>query len=233
MKRFFIMLVLLCFAFNVTVFSAERVGYELYVVWDVGQIIPLRPNCDISYTILNDNGVAEYIQEGEFKGGIIFKKPGNTSADLLTQIENDKVIFRYNYRIVPKGTIDIETMTILNFINAHRAMFDFGIVELNNELCESCKVRAKELSSSFSHIRPNGTDYATAISNNSGVLGEVIGMTVEDAGNPYHDYNKICRILIDENLVTLQNRQFKEIGIGRYYDASEKRCYWVVLFSSK
>ena len=235
MKKFLILVILLtCFVFNTTVFSAAgRVGYELNEVWDVGQIIPLRPNCDISYTILSNNGVAEYIQDGEYKGGIIFKKPGNVSADLLTQIENEQWIFRYNYRIVPKGSLDIETISILNFVNGHRAVFDIGsVLELDNDLNEACVVRAKELALAFAHIRPNGTNFITAVKNKTGMLDEIIAVTHEDGSNLWRDFSKVCQALIEEkeNQAKVRNKQFNAIGIGHYYDASAQRCYWAILF---
>lgn len=82
---------------------------------------------------------------------------------------------------------DKNVMDMLTQLNAYRASKGLPALELSQKCVDVAGVRAKECAASFSHNRPNGTDFSAAYSElgyaTQGV-GENIGMIWTDAGNP-------------------------------------------------
>ena len=160
MKRLILVLLSLfllasiAFAENLPV---ERQPEETYELQEVGTILMHGgEKSGAHYEIITDNGVAGLENDGpEIKDWLIFLKPGNTVVDLYMPFEGKMIVSRYHYTIVPKGTFDEECMAVFNYVNHTRRDCGLPMLQFSAELNDVCAVRAKELSSNYSHTRPD------------------------------------------------------------------------------
>lgn len=118
---------------------------------------------------------------------------------------------------------------IIRLVNKERAKEGLSALTENSKINAAAQVRAREIVTSFSHTRPNGSSFATALKE-QGVsyrrAGENIAWgqrTPEEVvtawmNSPGHRAN-------------ILNPSFKAIGIGYYKDASDVK-YWTQLFTS-
>ena len=117
---------------------------------------------------------------------------------------------------------------ILNLVNSERAKAGLPALKLDAGITAAANVRAKEIKQSFSHTRPNGSSFSTALKE-QGVSfigsGENIawGQT-----SPEQVMNGWMNS--DGHRANILNKNFKNIGIGYYQDANG-RNYWVQLFT--
>jgi len=117
---------------------------------------------------------------------------------------------------------------VIDLVNAEREKAGLAPLSKNSALCSAAAVRAQEISTSFSHTRPDGRSYKTAIEE-AGVtlhgVGENVAMgyrTAEDVmsgwmGSEGHRDN----ILLNK---------YTSMGVG-YYKADNGYCYWAQEFS--
>ena len=77
--------------------------------------------------------------------------------------------------ITAEGSFDATAFSeeILRAVNEERASAGFPGLTVTQELSAAAEKRANEISSHFSHIRPGGGDYSTAISEAGGSYGYV------------------------------------------------------------
>ena len=117
---------------------------------------------------------------------------------------------------------------VIDLVNAEREKAGLAPLTKDAGLCSAAGVRAKEISSSFSHTRPDGRSYKTAM-DEAGVTyrgtGENVAMGYPSAeevmngwmGSEGHRSN----ILLGK---------YTSIGVG-YYKGSDGYCYWAQAFS--
>ncbi len=117
---------------------------------------------------------------------------------------------------------------VIDLVNAEREKAGVAPLTRDPGLCSAAGVRARELASSFSHTRPDGRGYETAV-DDAGVsyrgVGENVAMgycSAEEVvsgwmGSEGHRGN-----------ILLSN--YTSIGVG-YYKASDGYCYWAQSFS--
>ena len=116
---------------------------------------------------------------------------------------------------------------VVDLLNAEREKAGAPALTVTAELNKAAGIRAEEISTSFSHDRPNGTRYRTVLDENSvsyRYCGENVAMgyrTPADviAGWMGSDGHK-------ENML---NPSYTSIGIG-YFEASNGYRYWARLF---
>lgn len=110
---------------------------------------------------------------------------------------------------------------VLALVNRHRAERGIGTLTLDSALCDAAAIRAREITGSFSHTRPDGSAWYTVSSLAHGeniVMGT--GMDADSAmttwmNSPPHKEN-----ILDAAYGTL--------GVGCYQSGRE--IYWVQLF---
>ena len=110
---------------------------------------------------------------------------------------------------------------VLELVNRHRAERGIGTLTLDSALCDAAAIRAREITGSFSHTRPDGSAWYTVSSLAHGeniVMGT--GMDADSAmttwmNSPPHKEN-----ILDAAYGTL--------GVGCYQSGRE--IYWVQLF---
>lgn len=117
---------------------------------------------------------------------------------------------------------------VVALVNAERAKAGLNALTLDTEIASAALVRAKETEISFSHTRPDGRHFSTALSD-SGIsfrgAGENIAWgqkTPEEVMNGWMNS--------EGHRANILNPNFTKIGVG-YYQNSAGRNYWTQLFT--
>lgn len=117
---------------------------------------------------------------------------------------------------------------VLSLVNSYRKQNGLSALTLDYNLCNAADIRAKEIKSSFSHTRPNGTSCFT-------VLKE-LGISYNGAGeNIAYGQSSPQEVMTAwmnsqghrENIL---NASFTKLGVGVYSDGST--LYWAQMFAS-
>lgn len=113
---------------------------------------------------------------------------------------------------------------VLELVNKERADAGVSALSLDDDLCKAAQVRAKEISESFSHTRPNGSSCFTVL-NSYGIsysgAGENIAYGSSTSSGVMNQWMNSSG-----HRANILNSKWKKIGVG--YDPSTK-C-WVQLF---
>lgn len=112
---------------------------------------------------------------------------------------------------------------VLDLVNAERAKAGVAPLTMNQELSANANVRAKELITSFSHTRPDGTRCFTAITVPYRTAGENIAYGYPSAEDVMEGWMNS-----DGHRANILASKYAEIGIGVVED--QGILYWVQLF---
>lgn len=164
---------------------------------EYGVIVQKIPGCDNND---QNNGVNR-----PGSGGI--NKPGNdNSADTSVSAYAQKVV---------------------DLVNAERAKNGLSALTVDTSVTAAANVRAKEIKQSFSHTRPNGSGFSTALTENGASYrgsGENIAWgqkTPEAVMNAWMNS--------DGHRANILNPKFTKIGVGHY--VNNGTSYWTQLFT--
>ena len=220
-----------CSASNLPV---ERDAKEKYELQQVGMIMMHGGlNSGAYYKIISDNGVAELVNDGtEIQGCLTFSKPGDAIVDMYMPYDGMVRVNRYHYKIVPKDTFNQECVDVFNYVNHTRNDYGLSMLEFSEELNDVCAVRAKELASNYSHTRPDGSFFVSAVANKGNSLSENICVTTKPASETELEYFKAWDSWYKngENRTNMLNPVIREMGMNSYYDPATQKRYWVQIF---
>ena len=118
---------------------------------------------------------------------------------------------------------------ILEQVNAARTAEGLAALELDPVLCQAARVRAAECEKSFSHVRPDGTKYKTAIAEagiSSGYTGENVATGYVTADQAMGGWVKS-----EGHRANILNDRFTKIGIALKKNNNQYGGYtWEQLF---
>ena len=124
----------------------------------------------------------------------------------------------------------VETQ-ILNLVNQEREKVGLPILTLNTKATKAANIRAKELASSLSHTRPDGSNFSTAL--------DRVGITMyrgcgENIAAGHSSAETVMKAWMNSSghRSNILHANYKELGIG-YYEDSAGEKYWVQLFLFK
>ena len=117
---------------------------------------------------------------------------------------------------------------VYEITNNYRSLVGVPSLTLDSSLVEAANIRAKELSDSFSHTRPNGSSCFTVLSE----LGISYGTAGENIAAGYSSSQSVMEggrssIGHYQNIIS---SKFKKIGIG--VNIINNQYYWVQIFSN-
>ena len=119
-------------------------------------------------------------------------------------------------------------MEVVRLINIERTKRGIHPLSISNKLFAAAAVRANELAQKFSHTRPNGSSYLTAVQN-VGYPSSYVGENIA-AG-------QISPIAVMESWMNspghraaILNPNYTEIGVGVNYEDGYYGISWVQLF---
>ena len=115
---------------------------------------------------------------------------------------------------------------VLNLVNAERARVGSPPLRLAQDLMQCSAIRARELTVYFSHTRPDGSKWDTALRNKGRTWGENIA-----AGYPSAAAVVDCWMNSAGHRKNILNPNFRELGVGYFYDANtDYKTFWVQNF---
>lgn len=120
---------------------------------------------------------------------------------------------------------------VLRLVNEERVQAGLEELELDPALCAAAQVRAGECVSSFSHTRPDGSSYKTALSD-QGVEKSYVG---ENVATGYQDARHVVEgwMKSEGHRANILNTSYCRIGIGLEENTGNRyRGYaWCQLFT--
>lgn len=162
--------------------------------------------------------------------------PGTSKVTLY--FEGDTTVRRTVTVTVTGGIFGVEDENIyelgyadqvLYYINIYRMKHDLEPLMIVDDICDAAQIRAGEISVNFSHMRPNGLNYKSALDEVNCpyfttaelISGGTIG--AKDVVDYWMSYENYSRRILDPN--------FRKMGAARaYVPESLYSYYWVVIF---
>ena len=117
---------------------------------------------------------------------------------------------------------------VVELVNQERTKAGLNAVTLDQNIASAALVRAKEIETSFSHTRPNGSKFSTALTEQ--------GVTFKGAGENIAWGQKSPEAVMQAwmnskgNRANILNKNFTKIGVG-YYQNAAGRNFWTHLFT--
>ena len=155
---------------------------------DISKIKPDGYDDDTWIVIPNNSTTVTYVYKPDSTTVIVI--PGNTTTTTITQTIPETTPTPVS---TPTYTYDIDTpeeieqtitddliSEIFNETNQQRLNIKLHALNYNYDLQYAADLRAKEISTKFSHTRPNGTDCSTVVTIDYHVTGENIIMADND-----------------------------------------------------
>lgn len=117
---------------------------------------------------------------------------------------------------------------VYEITNNYRSLVGVSSLTLDSSLVEAANIRAKELSDSFSHTRPNGSSCFTVLSE----LGISYGTAGENIAAGYSSSQSVMEGWRSSrgHYQNIISSKFKKIGIG--VNIINNQYYWVQIFSN-
>ena len=117
---------------------------------------------------------------------------------------------------------------VYEITNNYRSLVGVPSLTLDSSLVEAANIRAKELSDSFSHTRPNGSSCFTVLSE----LGISYGTAGENIAAGYSSSQSVMEGWYSSSghYQNIISSKFKKIGIG--VNIINNQYYWVQIFSN-
>ena len=117
---------------------------------------------------------------------------------------------------------------VYEITNNYRSLVGVSSLTLDSSLEEAANIRAKELSDSFSHTRPNGSSCFTVLSE----LGISYGTAGENIAAGYSSSQSVMEGWRSSSghYQNIISSKFKKIGIG--VNIINNQYYWVQIFSN-
>lgn len=118
---------------------------------------------------------------------------------------------------------------ILNLVNAERAKAGLSALKLDADITAAANVRAKEITQSFSHTRPDGSSFSSVLTQ-QGISYRRSGENIA-WGQKTPEQVMSGWMHSDGHRANILNANFENIGIGYYQDENGVN-YWVQLFTT-
>lgn len=125
------------------------------------------------------------------------------------------------------GSHDAWTRQVVELVNTERAKAGLPALTVNNGASSAAQVRAKEIASAFSHTRPNGSSFSTAL--------KEAGVSYSSAGENIAYGQKSPQEVMEQwmnsagHRANILNPDYTAIGVGHYESAAGVN-YWTQLF---
>ena len=111
---------------------------------------------------------------------------------------------------------------VVELVNQERTKAGLNAVTLDQNIASAALVRAKEIETSFSHTRPNGSKFSTALTEQ--------GVTFKGAGEKSPEAVMQAWMNSEGHRANILNKNFTKIGVG-YYQNAAGRNFWTQLFT--
>lgn len=160
------------------------------------------------------------------------KKPTTTTkAATTTKTTTPTTTKKTSTTQAPTFRDDLAQQALV-ILNQERAAVGKGPLQMNSSLLASAKVRAQEIVGEFSHTRPNGTNWITAITISHSCAAENIAAGRSTARSVINLW--LASAGHKKNMLDEDNKGYTDIGFACVHvPGSEYGYYWVQLFIKK
>lgn len=117
---------------------------------------------------------------------------------------------------------------VADLVNQERAKAGLAPVTLSAQLSSAANIRSREIKQSFSHTRPDGTSFSTAI-RQAGISYQGSGENIA-YGQPSPQAVMNAWMNSQGHRANILNSRYTSIGVG-YYEDSRGVPYWTQLFT--
>lgn len=118
---------------------------------------------------------------------------------------------------------------VVELVNQERTKAGLNAVTLDQNIASAALVRAKEIETSFSHTRPNGSKFSTA-SYRAGCYHSKVQERISAWGQKYPEAIMQAWRTAEGHRANILNKNFTKIGVG-YYQNAAGRNFWTQLFT--
>lgn len=118
---------------------------------------------------------------------------------------------------------------VADLVNMERAKAGLAPLKVDRNASNAAQVRAKEIQTSFSHTRPDGSSFSTALTQNGIGFKEAGENIAYGQRSPQEVMNGWMNS--QGHRANILNEDFTSIGVG-YYENSSGVDYWAQLFTS-
>lgn len=125
------------------------------------------------------------------------------------------------------GSQDAFADAVVELVNAERAKAGLSPLSVHDGVAEAANKRAQEIKGTFSHTRPDGSNFSTVLTQ-AGISYRSVGENIAYGQN---SPEAVMQSWMNSSghRANILNRDFTSIGVGHYQDASGTD-YWTQLF---
>lgn len=183
--------------------------------------------------IINQNKVTStntYIdKDNEIVNSNLEKEEVTDIEEKISETENKSYEDINGYKNIQNENTYTDLINeVYEITNNYRSLVGVSSLTLDSSLVEAASIRAKELSNSFSHTRPNGSSCFTVLSE----LGISYGTAGENIAAGYSSSQSVMEGWRSSSghYQNIISSKFKKIGIG--VNIINNQYYWVQIFSN-
>ncbi len=132
---------------------------------------------------------------------------------------------------IDKYTVQTEAQKyaaeVLKLVNAQRTKENLPEVSGTDALNKAAETRAKELVTEFSHVRPDGRDFSSALTDadiKSSLVGENIAMGQKTPAEVVNAWMKSAG-----HRAQILTAEYTKVGVGYYHSEDGKNYYWALI----
>lgn len=127
-----------------------------------------------------------------------------------------------------ESTADKYAKQVLSLVNQERAKAGLPELKLSKSLNAAAAVRARELATEFSHIRPDGRDCFTALTD-AGIVYSHVGENIA-AGQVTPQEVVTSWLNSDGHRANIMSEDYTQMGLGYYHSSKGDQYYWSQIF---
>nr|MBQ8253275.1 Ig-like domain-containing protein [Lachnospiraceae bacterium] len=157
------------------------------------------------------------------KGLVTAKKTG--TATITAKVGSKK----YKCKITVKTQQEVYRSTLISQINKERRKYGYASFDKNSLLHSAAQKRAKELATKFSHTRPNGYKWTSAIS-----MRYDFKRAAENIARDFVTPDRVIDAWMAKSSTKAKivSKRYDEIGVGVYL-SPDGYFYWCAIFAKE
>lgn len=157
------------------------------------------------------------------KGLVTAKKAGTTT--ITAKVGKKKLTCKVTVVTMQKSYVN----KTIRLINKERRKYGYASFDKNSLLQSAAQKRAKELASKFSHVRPNGYKWTSAIS-----MDYDFKRAAENIGRDFATPQQVVDkwMMMSSTKAKIISKYYNEIGVGVYL-SDDGYLYWCAIFAKE
>lgn len=204
-------------------YDNERSAVSKVIVVSLDEALAGNVTPDLEGTVYQSEALVAKKQElaeaskNNNSSGNTTQKPNTSQSGNSSQNQNSSN--------TSSGYVDSYANEVLTLVNEQRSQAGLGALSWDSNLASAANVRAKEIVSSFSHTRPDGSACFTAVVNDGSymTLGENIAYGYTGASSVMNGWMNS-----EGHRANILNGSFTKLGVSCYYENGT--YYWVQIF---